>query len=217
VVKVSTPEIAEAAKLLENTFRLVNIALVNEFAQLCSTASINVYEVIEAAASKPYGFMRFNPGIGVGGHCIPVDPMYLTWWAKQNGIEASLVEKAAQVNVSMPKYVAKRVSELLGVDVRQPKVLIVGVAYKSGLGDTRETPASDLYDELSKLGFEVSWHDPLVETWKGSKSSSLESVFQVAIIATAHPEIDLSRLLKSDAIILDCTNSLTPTSKVIAL
>jgi UDP-N-acetyl-D-glucosamine dehydrogenase len=124
-VKVSAPEIAEAAKLLENTFRLVNIALVNEFAQLCASASINVNEVIDAASTKPYGYMKFSPGIGVGGHCIPVDPLYLTWWAAQNGSKANFVEAADEINRSMAKYVAIRVAGMIQKEIRNPKVLIV--------------------------------------------------------------------------------------------
>lgn len=217
VVEVSAPEIAEAAKLLENTFRLVNIALVNEFAQLCASASINVNEVIDAASTKPYGYMKFTPGIGVGGHCIPVDPLYLTWWAAQNGSKANFVEAADEINRSMAKYVAIRVAGMIKKEIRNPKVLIVGVSYKSGISDTRETPASRLYDELVEMGMEVSWHDSHVGIWKNSKSSSLDSDFHVAIIATAHPDLNSEILLRKDIKILDCTNTLVPGEKVVSL
>ena len=161
-IPVSMPEVAEAAKLLENTFRLVNIALVNEFAQLCATSGINVNEVIDAASSKPYGFMSFRPGVGVGGHCIPVDPLYLTWWARENGIRAGFVENADSINQGMPKYVAHRALSLVNPRIKNPKVLILGVAYKPGVGDVRETPVSELRDCLKNQGAFVAWHDPLV-------------------------------------------------------
>ena len=148
VVLVSSPEVAEAAKLLENTFRLVNIALINEFTQLCSASGINVHEVINAAASKPYGFMPFTPGVGVGGHCIPVDPLYLTWWARQNGGEATFVESADSINHEMPKYVAERALRLVDARITTPRVLILGVAYKPGVGDVRETPVTALRNYL---------------------------------------------------------------------
>ena len=208
VVSVSTPEVAEAAKLLENTFRLVNIALVNEFTQLCSAGEINVNEVIDAASSKPYGFMPFRPGVGVGGHCIPVDPLYLTWWARQNGGKARFVESADSINHEMPKYVAARALQLVSSDVRNPRVLILGVAYKPGVSDVRETPVSELRDHLKALGAEVSWHDPLVENWEGSRRVELGWDCDVAILATMQPGMDLDQVITRDVPILDCTNTL---------
>ncbi len=209
VVAVSTPEVAEAAKLLENTFRLVNIALINEFTQLCSTSGINVHEVIDAASSKPYGFMPFRPGVGVGGHCIPVDPLYLTWWARQNGSKALFVESAASINHEMPRYVAERALKLVSSEVRNPRVLILGVAYKSGVGDVRETPVSELRDHLKSLGAQVSWHDPLVPNWEGSKQVGLEWECDVAILATLQPGMNLNQITARDIPILDCTNRLS--------
>ena len=216
-VSVSTPEIAEAAKLLENTFRLVNIALVNEFNQICSTAGINVHEVIDAASTKPYGFMPFRPGVGVGGHCIPVDPLYLTWWARQNGGRAEFVESADSINHLMPKYVAERALSLVDSSVKNPKVLILGVAYKPGVGDVRETPVSELRDHLLSLGANVAWHDPLVSTWEGSKPVDLEWQCDVAILAVKQPGMNLGQLIASGVQILDCTNSLAGQSGVTAL
>ena len=148
VVATSTPEIAEAAKILENTFRLVNIAMINEFTQLCSAQGINVHEVINAAATKPYGFMPFKPGVGIGGHCIPVDPLYLTWWARRGGQVASIVERSDEIANQMPIYVAERALALTKSPSGMPKVLIMGVAYKPGVGDVRETPASALRRSL---------------------------------------------------------------------
>ena len=206
-VSVSTPEVAEAAKLLENTFRLVNIALINEFTQLCSANGINVHEVIDAASSKPYGFMTFRPGVGVGGHCIPVDPLYLTWWARQNGGTADFVESADSINHSMPKYVANRALAMVDANIRNPKVLILGVAYKPGVGDVRETPVSELRDQLTSQGAEVAWHDPLVSVWEGSKPVDLGWECDVAILATMQQGMDVAQLIARGVQILDCTNS----------
>ena len=195
-VSVSSPEVAEAAKLLENTFRLVNIALINEFTQLCASGGINVHEVIDAASSKPYGFMPFRPGVGVGGHCIPVDPLYLTWWASQNGGRAEFVEIADSINHAMPKYVALRALELVDSSVTKPKVLILGVAYKPGVSDVRETPVSELRNHLKTQGAEVAWHDPLVTSWEGSDPVNSDWNCDVAILATKQVGLDLSHLIR---------------------
>ena len=217
VVSVSTPEVAEAAKLLENTFRLVNIALINEFTQLCSASGINVHEVIDAASSKPYGFMPFRPGVGVGGHCIPVDPLYLTWWARQNGSKAAFVESADSINHAMPKYVAERALSLVDKSINNPKVLILGVAYKPGVGDVRETPASELRDYLKAQGADVAWHDPLVPIWEGSNPVNLDWACDVAILATKQPGMQFKQLISRGIQILDCTNSLTGQAGVSSL
>jgi len=206
-VAVSSPEVAEAAKLLENTFRLVNIALINEFTQLCASTGINVHEVIDAASSKPYGFMPFRPGVGVGGHCIPVDPLYLTWWARQNGGRAEFVEAADSINHAMPKYVALRALKLVAPSVIKPKVLILGVAYKPGVGDVRETPVSELRDHLKAHGAEVAWHDPLVTVWEGSDPVDLDWECDVAILATKQPGVDIQQIVARGIQVLDCTNS----------
>jgi len=216
-VSVSTPEVAEAAKLLENTFRLVNIALVNEFTQLCSASGINVYEVIDAASSKPYGFMPFRPGVGVGGHCIPVDPLYLTWWARQNGGKAAFVESADLINHAMPKYVADRALSMVNPSIKHPKVLILGVAYKPGVGDVRETPVSELRDHLKAQGADVAWHDPLVPVWEGSKPVDLDWECDIAILATKQPGMNLGKLIARRIQILDCTNSITGQTGVSSL
>ena len=207
-VSVSTPEVAEAAKLLENTFRLVNIALINEFTQLCSASGINVHEVIDAASSKPYGFMPFRPGVGVGGHCIPVDPLYLTWWARQNGGKAAFVESADSINHSMPQYVAERALSMVDASIKSPKVLILGVAYKPGVGDVRETPVSNLRHHLKAQGADVAWHDPLVPVWEGSNPVGLDWDCDVAILATKQPGMNLPQLIARGIQILDCTNSI---------
>ena len=216
-VLVSTPEVAEAAKLLENTFRLVNIALINEFTQLCAASGINVHEVIDAASSKPYGFMPFRPGVGVGGHCIPVDPLYLTWWARQNGEKAEFVESAESINHAMPKYVAERALGMVDSSIRNPKVLILGVAYKPGVGDVRETPVSALKEYLLAKGAEVAWHDPLVATWEGSKPVDLSWECDVAILATKQPGMDIEELIARGIQVLDCTNSVKDRAEVTSL
>ena len=207
VVSVSSPEIAEAAKLLENTFRLVNIALVNEFTQICSKNKINVNEVIDAASSKPYGFMTFRPGVGVGGHCIPVDPLYLTWWARKGGIKPEFVEFADRINHAMPKYVAQRALALVKSEVAKPRVLILGVAYKPGVSDVRETPVAELYANLKATGAIIAWHDPLVLTWQDTEPVDLDWDCDVAILATNQPGIDIVKLLEKGIKILDCSNS----------
>lgn len=217
VVSVSSPEVAEAAKLLENTFRLVNIALINEFSQICSVGGINVQEVIDAASSKPYGFMPFRPGVGVGGHCIPVDPLYLTWWARKNGGVAAFVESADLINHAMPKYVAERAFSMLDSSIKKPKVLILGVAYKPGVGDVRETPVSELRGHLRDLGAEVAWHDPLVAIWEGTYPVDLKWDCDLAILATNQSEMDLSQLIATGIQILDCTNSISGHAAVTSL
>ena len=216
-VSVSTPEVAEAAKLLENTVRLVNIALINEFTQLCSASGINVHEVIDAASSKPYGFMPFRPGVGVGGHCIPIDPLYLTWWARRNGAKAAFVESADSINHEMPKYVAERALSLVDSSNKNPKVLILGVAYKPGVGEVRETPVSELRDYLKVQGADVAWHDPLVPVWEGTNPVDLDWNCDVAILATKQPGVDLSHLINRGVLILDCTNSISGQSGVNSL
>ena len=217
VVAVSNPEVAEAAKLLENTFRLVNIALINEFTQICSTSGINVHEVINAAASKPYGFMPFRPGVGVGGHCIPVDPLYLTWWARQNGGEASFVESADRINHEMPRYVAERALSMVDGSIVNPRVLILGVAYKPGVGDVRETPVTELRNYLQDRGANVAWHDPMVPTWEGTPPVDLDWDCHVAILATNQPGLDYSRFVTNGVQILDCTNSIIGKSGVVSI
>jgi len=207
VVATSTPEIAEAAKILENTFRLVNIAMINEFTQLCSAQGINVHEVINAAATKPYGFMPFRPGVGIGGHCIPVDPLYLTWWARKGGQVASLVERSDEIANQMPIYVAERALALTKNPGKAPKVLIMGVAYKPGVGDVRETPASALRNALVARGAEVAWIDPLVPLWEGTKPVSENWECDVAIVATNQPGMDVKSVLARGVPILDCTNN----------
>jgi UDP-N-acetyl-D-glucosamine dehydrogenase len=217
VIPVETPEIAEAAKLLENTFRLVNIGFINEFSKLCGSAGIDVNKVVTAASSKPYGFMPFRPGVGVGGHCIPVDPLYLTWWAKQNNLSSPMVNLAEKTNTEMHKYVADRALKLIKSNKQKARILLLGVAYKAGVSDTRETPVSYLRAHLIHLGHEVEWMDPLVSTWEGRNPTSDLSGFDVAILAVNQPELPIGELQRFATPILDCTNSYPGQSGIQAL
>jgi UDP-N-acetyl-D-glucosamine dehydrogenase len=217
VIPVETPEIAEAAKLLENTFRLVNIGFINEFSKLCGSAGIDVNKVVTAASSKPYGFMPFRPGVGVGGHCIPVDPLYLTWWAKQNNLSSPMVNLAEKTNTEMHKYVADRALKLIKSNKQKARILLLGVAYKAGVSDTRETPVSYLRAHLIHLGHEVEWIDPLVSTWEGRNPTSDLSGFDVAILAVNQPELPIGELQRFATPILDCTNSYPGQSGIQAL
>jgi UDP-N-acetyl-D-glucosamine dehydrogenase len=206
VIEVSTPEVAEAAKLFENTFRQVNIALVNEFAQISDALSIPTREVLDAAATKPFGFMSFQPGPGVGGHCIPVDPSYLAYVADNVGVPAEFIKRANEVNLGMPEYVVSRVAKDVG-SLKGKKVVVVGIAYKANVSDTREAPAALVISELQKLGAEVSWHDPVVGTWKGQSSSELRG-FDVAVVVTKHDVVSEAAIKFSAAYVFDCTGSI---------
>ena len=207
VVSVESPEIAEAAKLLENTFRLVNIGLINEFTKLCGSAGIDVNKVVTAASSKPYGFMPFRPGVGVGGHCIPVDPLYLTWWAKQSNLSSPIVELAEKTNTEMHKYVADRALKLSASNTQKVRILLLGVAYKAGVSDIRETPVSHLRQHLTDLGHLVEWIDPLVPIWEDTKPTNELKGFDVAILAVNQPGLPIAELQRIGTPILDCTNS----------
>lgn len=208
LVEVSSPEVAEAAKLFENSFRQVNIALVNELAQISHALGISVRETLDAADTKPYGFMKFSPSAGVGGHCIPVDPSYLAHVAKGLGVPATFIERANLVNLEMPKYIVQRVIEDNGGSLVGKAVQVVGVAYKSNIADTRETPAEILFRELEKVGAVVTWHDPLVESWKGSTSSPLGGS-DIAIVVTKHDVISEQDIKNSAPYIFDTTGKIS--------
>ena len=205
IIEVSSPEIAEAAKIFENTFRQVNIALVNEFAQIADALGISGREVIAAAATKPYGFMQFNPGPGVGGHCIPVDPSYLAHVANQVGVPATFIKRANEVNLAMPAYVVKRVVAGSGGSIVGKSVVVVGVSYKSNVADTRETPAADVIDLLRAQGATVTWHDDVVGSWRGESSSPLRG--DVAVLVTKHDGVDL-KALQGCGYVFDCTGTI---------
>jgi UDP-N-acetyl-D-glucosamine dehydrogenase len=206
LVEVSTPEVAEAAKLFENTFRQVNIALVNEFAQISGALDIPTREVLAAAATKPFGFMSFQPGAGVGGHCIPVDPSYLAHVAERAGVPATFIRNANDVNLVMPAYVVSRVAKDIG-NLKDKKVVVVGLAYKANVADTRETPAALIISELERLGAKVSWHDPVVGVWNNQTSCDLKE-FDVAIVATKHDVVSEVEIKASATYVFDCTGTL---------
>ena len=206
VIEVSSPEVAEAAKIFENTFRQVNIALVNEFAQIADALGISGREVLDAAATKPYGFMEFNPGPGVGGHCIPVDPTYLAYVANAVGVPATFIKRANEVNLAMPAYVLKRVMAGAGGSVKGKSVVVVGVSYKANVSDTRETPAASIIDLLREAGATVTWHDPLVGSWRGEESSEL-GASDIAIIVAKHNVLSVTDIKKS-SYVFDCTGSI---------
>ena len=203
-VEVSSPEVAEAAKLFENTFRQVNIALVNELAQISHALGIDVRETLDAAGTKPYGFMKFAPSAGVGGHCIPVDPSYLADVAEKAGVAATFIQRANEVNLEMPQYIAQRVAKDNGGSLKGKGVVVVGVAYKPNVADTRETPAELLIDALKELGAEVSWHDPVVQQWRGQQSVDLGSA-EIAVVVTKHDVVDSGAILKSASYVFDTT------------
>ena len=207
VIETETPEIAEAAKILENTFRLVNIALMHEFNQLLSAKQIDFNKVVDAASTKPYGFMPFRSGVGIGGHCIPVDPLYLIWWAREQGGHAKLVEAADDISRNMPLYVAQRALALMNDTTGFRRVLVLGVAYKPGLSDTRETPVLALIKKLQELGADVKWHDPMVDNWNGGSSVGIDWDCEIAILATNQPGLDIDKVLQKGIPILDCTNT----------
>ena len=207
LVEVSSPEVAEAAKIFENTFRQVNIALVNEFAQIAEALGISGREVLDAAATKPYGFMEFIPGPGVGGHCIPVDPTYLAYVANEVGVPATFIKRANEVNLAMPAYVVKRVVAGAGGSVKGKSVVVIGVSYKANVADTRETPAASIINLLRQAGATVSWHDPLVASWRGEESSDL-GASDVAVVVTKHDVVSVADIKKS-SYVFDCTGSIT--------
>jgi UDP-N-acetyl-D-glucosamine dehydrogenase len=213
---VSSPEAAELTKLLENIFRSVNIALVNELAQLCDRMDIDVWEVIEAAATKPFGFMSFKPGPGLGGHCIPVDPFYLTWKAREFGFYTEFIELAGKVNESMPYFCRSVVSQALN-HARQrslsgSKILVVGVAYKPDISDTRESPALKLIGLLRNAGADVAYHDPHVPSFAENglemSSSPLEpSAYDCVVVVTNHAGIDYDALVDEAVLVVDLRNA----------
>ena len=205
IMECDSIEVAEMAKLLENSFRLVNISFINEIFIICQKLGVDVTDVINAAATKPYGFMPFYPSIGVGGHCIPVDPIYLSDKAREIGAPTRFIDLADQINKEMPGYFVTRAEEKFGA-LTGKKVLVIGVSYKPNVADVRETPVEALILGLKEKGAKVTWHDDLVKEWNGDKSVALSSDFDLAIIATPHDYLDLSIL--GDVPILNTRSSI---------
>ena len=216
VHEVSTPEAAELTKLLENIFRSVNIALVNELAQLCDRMGIDIWEVVDAAATKPFGFMRFSPGPGLGGHCIPIDPFYLTWKAREYGFTTEFIELAGKINETMPYFCRSLVSQALNhakqKAMKGSKILVLGVAYKPDIGDMRESPAVKIISLLQSAGADVSYHDPHVPRFV-EHSVDLESVpyepaaYDAVVIVTDHSSIDYAQLVDDASLVVDLRNA----------
>ena len=204
LVEVSSPEVAEAAKLFENTFRQVNIALVNEFAQIAHSLGISVYETLDAANTKPYGFMKFTPSAGVGGHCIPVDPTYLAAIAEENGAPATFIRRANEVNLEMSKYVVDRVQADNDGSLQGKSVLVVGVAYKPNVADVRETAAELVIKHLRDRGAVVSWHDEVVGSWHGESSAPLSGA-DIGVVITKHDVVSERDILASAPYVFDTT------------
>ena len=220
VFEASSPVVAEMEKLLENTYRNVNIALVNELALLCDKMEINVWEVIDAAKTKPYGFQAFYPGPGVGGHCIPLDPYYLSWKAREFGFHVTMIESAAMINDRMPEYCADRISRILNKSkkaLNEANALILGVAYKQDIDDYRESPALALIAELAKRGARVDYYDPFVKnyTYKGASAQSIGGInidilrkYDIIAVATSHTMVDYDMVATAGVPVLDMKNAM---------
>ncbi len=221
VVRVSTAEAAEMTKLLENTFRMINIGLVNELAIICDRLGVNVWEVIEAAGTKPFGFMRFTPGPGLGGHCIPIDPMYLSWKMKELNYSARFIELASEINTSMPRYVVSRILDAMNDRskvLKGSKVLVLGAAYKPDIDDVRESPALDVIALLRQKGAIVEYHDPYIprihhemEGWEMSSTPDVMQAVRQAdavVIVTNHSAYDYPAILAAATFVFDTRNAL---------
>lgn len=220
VHKVSTPAIAEMEKILENTYRNINIGLVNELAILCNKMNINIWEVIDAAKSKPYGFQAFYPGPGLGGHCIPLDPYYLSWKAREYGFHTSMIESSMMINDRMPEYCAERSTKILNrfkKSVNGSKVLILGVAYKQDIEDFRESPAIEVINELEKLGAVVEYYDPYISEYKehgkiktglNELSAELLNNADLVVVTTAHTKVDYDFVQQNSKFIFDTKNAM---------
>lgn len=219
VVPVTSTEVAEMAKLLENTFRMINIGLVNELAIMCDRLKVDVWEVIEAAATKPFGFMKFTPGPGLGGHCIPIDPLYLSWKLKSLNYNARFIELASEINTNMPRFVVGKVQDALnnvGKPVRGSDILVLGAAYKPDIDDVRESPALDVIHLLEQKGAKVSFHDPYAhhikhEEWEMESIKDLNNGIEKAdcvVIVTNHSVYDYAEILENSLLIVDTRNAL---------
>jgi UDP-N-acetyl-D-glucosamine dehydrogenase len=212
VVPLSSPETAEMTKLLENIFRAVNIALVNELAQLCERMEVDVWEVVEAAETKPFGFMSFKPGPGLGGHCIPIDPFYLTWKAREYDFYTEFIDLAGKVNSNMPFFCRSLISQALNhgaeKSLKGSRILILGVSYKADIDDVRESPAKKIVELLYKGGADVSYHDPHVEEFDGMRSVDYApESYDCVVIVTAHSSIDYADLVERAQVVVDLRNA----------
>jgi UDP-N-acetyl-D-glucosamine dehydrogenase len=220
VFTVSTAEAAEMSKLLENTFRMINIGLVNELAIICERLGVDVWEVIDAAASKPFGFMKFTPGPGLGGHCIPIDPLYLSWKMKSFNYNARFIELASEINTNLPRYTVGRIMDALndhGLTLKGSNCLVLGTAYKPNIDDIRESPALDVISLLKNKGARVSNHDPYIPSLKTHENARMESVpdlivavreADIVIIITNHAKYDFPAIVEAASLVFDSRNAL---------
>ncbi|HSV86672.1 MAG TPA: nucleotide sugar dehydrogenase, partial [Levilinea sp.] len=224
IVQVSSAEVAEMAKLLENTFRMINIGLVNELAIMCDRLDVDVWEVIEAAASKPFGFMKFTPGPGLGGHCIPIDPLYLSWKLRSLNYSARFIELASEINSNMPRYVVSMIQDSLNnraLPLKGSQVLVLGAAYKPDIDDLRESPAIDVIGLLKQKGAQVSYHDPYIpafqhDDWRITSVADLPAALAAAdcvVIVTNHSSYDYGAILDQARLIVDTRNALGEAGK----
>lgn len=193
VYECESLEVAETAKLLENSFRLINISFINEISVFCNKMGISVLEVIDAASTKPYGYMPFYPSVGIGGHCIPVDPLYLANKAVEIGADTKMIDLANQINLERPRYFVSQAKDFLG-ELKGRRIIVIGVSYKPDVSDTRESPVETLIDELRLKGAIVFWHDDIVKNWRGEKSVELSSSYDLAILTTPHTYLDLKQI-----------------------
>ena len=194
------------SKLVENSFRQVNIAFVNELVQIANVFGVSINEVLSAADTKPYGYMRFTPGAGVGGHCIPVDPTYLSFEAKRLGVNSTFIERAIEVNQEMPGYIVSRILKDNNNNLANKKIIVIGVAYKANVSDTRETPALKVINLLIKENAQVVWHDPLVNKFNNQESQEIKNQ-DIAVVLTLHKVIDIEKI-KKIKYVFDCTDTL---------
>lgn len=208
LIEVKSPEIAEAAKMFENSFRQVNIALVTEFARYCNKVGIPADLVLEAASTKPFGFMKFNYGIGVGGHCIPVDPVFLLDHARSNGANLDIIQLSNEINQEQPRYVFDRMKKVLGQKIAESRVLVVGLSYKPNTSDLRESPSIELLQLIISEGIEVYWYDPMCNQKIEVPSGSPEDRYDIGIVTVIHDGFDYSQILDSCSMILDCTHKI---------
>jgi UDP-N-acetyl-D-glucosamine dehydrogenase len=224
VVPVSSAEAAEMTKILENTFRMINIGLVNEMAIMCDRLGIDVWEVIEAASTKPFGYMKFLPGPGLGGHCIPIDPLYLSWKLKAHNYAARFIDLASEINTNMPRFTVGKIQDALNQhskSLKGSKILVLGTAYKADIDDVRESPALDIIHLLRQKGAQVSYHDPYIKSvahndWRmDSISDYLEGVLQAdcVVIVTNHKIYDYEQIQKNGKLIVDTRNALGKNGK----
>ncbi|MDQ0255363.1 UDP-N-acetyl-D-glucosamine dehydrogenase [Evansella vedderi] len=219
LVPVSSPKVAEMSKLLENTFRSINIGFINEVAMLCDRLGLDIWETIEAASTKPFGFMPFYPGPGVGGHCIPLDPMYLAWKGKGINFNCKYIELAQDINKSMPKHVVNKVGDILnthGMAINGSKILLLGVSYKANLGDLRESPSLEIYESLKVKGAHITYNDPYVQSFKDKNGMEVQSIalnyeelnkYDCVLLVTNHDWYDYEMIAKHSRIVVDTKNA----------